>query len=180
LLYSKPIEGVDMTVWYEEVYLFPLNKEIIIDTFRMLIDSPTGYALPMKPAILVLDDDYDIVQIFTRGLERKYGKRVFGFTDPFVALDHFKMNLDDYAVLISDIRMPKMNGYEFVKRAKEIKYDIKICLITAFEINNVEFSKVLPSIKIDEFIQKPISLDKLTEIIDRHFSKKTNTTNKKI
>jgi hypothetical protein len=51
-------------------------------------------------------------------------------------------------------------------KVEGIKPEVKVCLMTAFEINKTEFSKVLSSIKIDEFIQKPIRIEKLSEIVE--------------
>jgi two-component SAPR family response regulator len=61
-----------------------------------------------------------------------------------------------------------MNGYEFAKRVKEIKPEVKIFFMTAFEINDTEFERILPSIRIDEFIQKPISIKDLARAIGKH------------
>ena len=41
------------------------------------------------------------------------------FTDPLLALKHFRLNA---GLVISDIRMPQMNGFEFIKKGKEIKF----------------------------------------------------------
>jgi len=120
-----------------------------------------------RPFILALDDDFDVINIFRLGLE-KYGLSVFGFTDPLLALEHFKINRERYAIVVSDIRMPTMNGYEFVKKVKEVKPEIKIFLMTAFEINDLEFSRALPSIRIDEFIQKPVSVSNLAATIQKY------------
>ncbi|MGN6632494.1 MAG: response regulator [Nitrososphaeraceae archaeon] len=117
----------------------------------------------MHKSILVLDDDPDIGSIFKLGLQKKFGSDVFAFTDPFLALEHFKINSERYVVVISDVRMPVMNGYEFVTKVRQINQDIKICLMSAFEVNDLEPD--LKSLMIDEFLQKPISLEKLTEII---------------
>ncbi|HEY7572826.1 MAG TPA: response regulator [Nitrososphaeraceae archaeon] len=123
-----------------------------------------------RPFVLAVDDDFDVINIFRLGLE-KYDLNVFGFTDPLLALEHFKINRERYALVVSDIRMPTMNGYEFVKKVKEIKPEIKIFLMTAFEINDLEFSRALPSIRIDEFIQKPISVSKLAATIQKYINK---------
>ncbi|MGA7898825.1 MAG: response regulator [Nitrososphaeraceae archaeon] len=122
-----------------------------------------------RPFILALDDDFDVINIFRLGLE-KYGLNVFGFTDPLLALEHFKINRERYAIVVSDIRMPTMNGYEFVKKVKEMKPEVKIFLMTAFEINDLEFSRALPSIRIDEFIQKPVSVGNLVVTIQKYIS----------
>jgi len=123
--------------------------------------------------ILVLDDEFDIVAIIKQGLKR-YGLKVYGFTDPILALEHFKVNARDYFLVISDLRMPGMNGFEFIKKVKEIKPEVKIFIMTAFEINDVEFRRVLPSTRIDEFIQKPILLKKLNIIIQNHINEIKN------
>ena len=72
--------------------------------------------------------------------------------------------------MISDIRMPEMNGYEFIKKIKEIKPEVKVFLITAFQLDDIEFRRVLPSVKIDEFIQKPISLKDLAIQIRKYIN----------
>ena len=60
--------------------------------------------------------------------------------------------------------MPVMNGYEFVTKVRQINPEVKICLMSAFEVSDLEVN-LLNSVKIDEFLQKPVSLEKLTEII---------------
>jgi CheY-like chemotaxis protein len=119
-------------------------------------------------SILVLDDDLDIIVIIKSVLQ-KQGFVVFGFTDPYLALEHFKINANDYGLVISDVRMPGMNGFEFVSRVKELRPDIKAILMTAFEINDIKNSKLLPAgIRIDAYIQKPISIQALTSLTEKH------------
>jgi len=91
-----------------------------------------------QKSILVLDDDPDIGNIFKLGLQKKFAYDVFAFTDPFLALEHFKLNSEIYGLVISDVRMPAMNGYEFVTKVKQINRDVKVCLMSAFEINDLE------------------------------------------
>ncbi len=90
--------------------------------------------------------------------------QVSAFTDPLVALEHFQIDSKQYGLVISDLKMPKMNGYEFGKKVKKIKPDVKVFLMTAFEIDKAEFRKLLKSVKIDEFIQKPISFKDLAKL----------------
>jgi response regulator RpfG family c-di-GMP phosphodiesterase len=115
-------------------------------------------------AILLLDDEFDITFSFKQGLEDK-GYHVFGFTEPLLALDHFQMNSEQYSLVISDIRMPVINGYEFIKKVKEIKPLVKVFLMTAFKIDDIEFRKELPFVIVDEIIQKPILLEDFTSAI---------------
>ena len=120
-------------------------------------------------SVLVLDDDFDINNMLKMSLQ-KHGYNVFGFTDPLLALEHFKINHSTYSLVLSDLRMPVMNGFEFVKYVKKMNPKTKVLLMTAFEINEMEFTRVLPKPKIDGFIQKPISMRKLNSIIDKYMN----------
>jgi DNA-binding NtrC family response regulator len=121
--------------------------------------------------ILILDDEFDLVTILRQGLERR-GFRVFSFTDPFLTLEHFKINALDCNLVISDLRMPGMNGFEFLTKVKEIRSDIKIFLMTAFEVNDMKSSLAISSLKINEFIVKPFSIQNLNVYIDKYVSLK--------
>jgi DNA-binding response OmpR family regulator len=116
--------------------------------------------------IQVVDDDFDILNIIKLYLQ-KAGLNVFGFTDPNLALEHFRINYKDYILIVSDIRMPGMNGFEFVRKVREISPTIKILLMSAFEINSTELSVGLGETKIEGFIQKPISLREMTSIVQK-------------
>jgi DNA-binding NtrC family response regulator len=118
-------------------------------------------------SILLVDDEPDIATVLKQSLE-KLGFQVFAFTDPLVALEHFQIDSKEYGLVMSDLRMPAMNGYEFVKKVKKIKPEVKVFLMTAFEIDEAEFSKLLKSVKIDEFIQKPISFKDLARLVSDH------------
>jgi CheY-like chemotaxis protein len=115
---------------------------------------------------MVVDDEADIIDIVKRLLGR-LGCSVF-FTNPDVALEHFQRDAKKYGLVISDIRMPSMNGYEFVKKIQRIQPETKVLLMSAFEINPNEFSNVLPSVKIDGFISKPASLKQITNVVRTH------------
>jgi two-component system response regulator ChvI len=130
--------------------------------------------LVKRKSILVLDDEFDIVNVIKLGMDKtnKFNiNLIYSFTDPLLALEHFKLNAAEYRLVISDIRMPKMNGYEFVREIKKINPKVKVFLMTAFDINSQEFSKMLPDIKVDEFIKKPISIGGLTTSILSHINK---------
>ena len=118
-------------------------------------------------SILIVDDEYDIVNLIKRSLEVN-GRRVCAFTDAFVAVNHFNSDIRDYhSIVISDIRMPGMNGYEFVKKTKEIDKKVKTILMSAFEINDREFHNLLPDIKVDAFLQKPFHIQQLNDIVEK-------------
>jgi DNA-binding NtrC family response regulator len=119
-----------------------------------------------KPSssVLLIDDDKDILTTLKLSLEIK-GMNTHGFTNPVLAVEHFKNNAANYDIVVTDIRMPQMNGFEVARAIKEIRPDIKVAFITAFEINKSEFEKVLPSTKVDTFIQKPVTPAAFAEII---------------
>jgi CheY-like chemotaxis protein len=120
-------------------------------------------------SILVLDDEFDIINPIKHSLER-IGLHVYAFTDPLLALEHFRINCKDYILVISDIRMPGMNGFEFIRKVREISPAIKILLMSAFEINSTELSVGLGGDKIQGFIQKPISLHELNMVVQKHIN----------
>jgi two-component SAPR family response regulator len=113
----------------------------------------------------VVDDEWDIVNQIKRSLEAMDGLKVYAFIDPFAALEHFNSDCKDHYIVISDIRMPGMNGYEFVKQVKKINPQVKIVLMSSFERDDNHLLDVLPNVKIDTFLQKPFSLDTLTNIV---------------
>jgi DNA-binding response OmpR family regulator len=115
--------------------------------------------------VLVLDDDFDLATLVKKILQKDGFKNVFAFTDPLLALEHFRINNKDYSLIISDIRMPSMNGFKFVGEARKINSKVKILLMTAFEIDDKEFARVLPKPKIDGLIRKPASSKQILNTI---------------
>ena len=121
--------------------------------------------------IQVVDDEFDIVNVIKLYLQGK-GLNVFGFTDPQLALEHFRINCKSYSLIISDIRMPGINGFEFVRKVREIWPAAKVLLMSAFEINSNELSAGLRENIIQGFIQKPIALDELGTIVQAQLNTK--------
>ncbi|MDE1816955.1 MAG: response regulator, partial [Thaumarchaeota archaeon] len=79
--------------------------------------------------ILVVDDEPDITASLKNGLQRK-GFEVDVYNDPTDALSNFRP--DVYDLLLIDIRMPKMNGFELYREVKKKSNSVKICFFTAF------------------------------------------------
>ena len=119
-----------------------------------------------KKYILAVDDDSDIVKLIEEALHRQ-GLKVSAFTDPVMALEDFKNNCKDCTMILSDIRMPAMNGYELIRKTKEIDKQVKVILTSAFEIQEKEFHNLLPDIKVDAFLQKPFSIEQLNDMIKK-------------
>jgi DNA-binding NtrC family response regulator len=117
-------------------------------------------------SILIVDDEIDIINSVKRWLEAD-GFKVHGIADPLQALEYFENNSDDIDVVLSDIRMRKIDGRDLVKRIKTIRPETKIIFMTALETDRLELSETLPSIKIDGFMTKPGSLQKLANDLNK-------------
>ncbi|MGI0029276.1 MAG: response regulator [Nitrososphaera sp.] len=119
--------------------------------------------------VMIVDDDSDVLAITRRGLELN-GFGVHAFSDAIAALSHVEESCKDCGMLVSDIRMPQMNGFQLVRRIKELRPDMKIILMTAFEINKSELESVLPSTPVNDLIRKPFSPSHLAEIIKQVYA----------
>ncbi len=117
-------------------------------------------------SILAVDDELDILNLIKQSLDMN-GFKVCTFTDALAALEHFKSNSRYYDIVISDIRMPGMNGYEFIKHVKNTNSKVKAVLMSAFEINNNEFHNILPDIKVNAFLQKPFHIQQLNDVVQK-------------
>ena len=116
--------------------------------------------------IMIVDDESDILSVIKRGLESKNDFMVDIFSKADDAIENFQNHPPNYYdLVITDIRMPKVNGFELYRRIKDTNPNMKIAFITAFEINKEEFSKVIPSVNVTHFISKPVSISKLREKI---------------
>jgi two-component system response regulator YesN len=68
-----------------------------------------------------------------------------------------------YCIVLSDVRMPSLSGMQLAREVKDANPDVKVILMTAFEIKDNEFSKVILSTQIDGFVQKPFRIKDLTD-----------------
>ena len=119
-----------------------------------------------NPRIMIVDDEADILSVIKRGLEAKKEFEVDVFSRGEDALREIESHPQNYYdLIITDIRMPQMNGFELYRRIRETNQSIRIAFITAFEINKDEFSKGIPSVEVTDFISKPVSIANLREKI---------------
>jgi DNA-binding response OmpR family regulator len=113
--------------------------------------------------VAVVDDEPDITIVLKRGLEQ-HGFAVDAFNDPQVALASFRPNY--YDLMIIDIRMPKLNGFDLYREVRKKDGNIKVCFLTAFEIYYEEFRKMFPTIDIKAFVRKPVSISALVKQVN--------------
>jgi DNA-binding NtrC family response regulator len=106
--------------------------------------------LRKRRSILLVDDEFDIIKSVERWVEAA-GFNVYGFVDPIQALEYFQNYSDHINLVLSDIRMQKMNGIEFVKKVKAIRPETKVIFMTAIETDLPKLSKTLPSVRIDGY-----------------------------
>ena len=81
-----------------------------------------------------------------------------------LAVEHFRRNANNYDIVITDIRMPYMTGFQVARAVKQIRPNVKVAFATSFDINKSEFDKIFPSIEADAFITKPVKPSMSTEI----------------
>jgi two-component system, OmpR family, response regulator ChvI len=121
--------------------------------------------------ILIVDDEPD-VNLALRIVLEENNFIVDSFNDPLLALENFKANL--YDVLILDIKMPKKDGFEVYKEVMKIDNRVKVCFLTAGDVNYRLLKETFPTLDENQFIRKPIEN---TELI-RQVHKIINLTNK--
>lgn len=112
--------------------------------------------------ILIVDDEEDIRTILSKGLERE-GFSVDTRGDPVELLRSYKKGT--YDLLLLDIRMPGMTGFELYREIRKIDPKVRVCFITAFEIYFDEFKRIFPKINVSCFIRKPVTISQLAAAV---------------
>ena len=125
----------------------------------------------LKKRILVVDDEVDITTVFKLGLEEA-DLQVDAYTDPVLALSEYKPDM--YDLLLFDIKMPKMDGFELYEKIKDIEVEKKkdrnkktaICFITAHEDYRSQFKNSFQTLEEEDcFLKKPILLPDLVKSV---------------
>jgi DNA-binding response OmpR family regulator len=115
--------------------------------------------------ILAVDDEPDLTMICSLALEY-YGFKVDTFNDPHEALSKFKPGYYDLVIL--DIKMPRMDGFEMYDRLKKKDNDVNVCFLTASELYYEEFrKKEYSALDKNLFIKKPIDNEDLLREVNR-------------
>ena len=117
-------------------------------------------------SIIVVDDEIELATLFKTFLNQQ-GFNTISFVDPVLALEYFKETSDKHSLIITDLRMPGLNGLELAKKVRELNTNIRIFLMTAFEIRDLENHVDFKIAKIDRLIQKPVRFSNLKEMINK-------------
>ena len=118
-------------------------------------------------AIVIIDDEADLVDLFQEILESD-GFEVCTFIDPIQAYNHIQKNPNDYDLILSDYRMPVMNGNELCTKLMRINSEFKVILMSAYE--NIE-----DDISRFKFMRKPTTITNLLQIVKSTIAEKANT-----
>ena len=106
------------------------------------------------------------------------GMKVLRFTEPVNALEHFKINRKDYALIISDLRMPIINGMQLLKTVKDLNPSTRTVLTTDFDYDTKLIQDYTKKQIINGLLQKPIQPHELVTEVDKQIDI-IKSTNKK-
>jgi DNA-binding NtrC family response regulator len=118
-------------------------------------------ARPFK-RVLIVDDHSDTAITFKVALESNSNNKefeVYTCNDPLAALLEFKPNF--YDLLLIDINLPYMNGFELYEKISKLDLNVKVCFMSAGEVNHEAIREIHPSLNIGCFMQKPVTIDYL-------------------
>ena len=116
--------------------------------------------------VVIVDDDLELTLLFRAALKDISRVKIFTFTDPVLALEHFQINEYAFVLVISDFKMPGLNGMEFLKKIKALNPFVRTILMTAFEVEDKIFREYTKNKIIDAFLQKPIGMHDLIKEVD--------------
>jgi DNA-binding response OmpR family regulator len=127
--------------------------------------------------VLIVDDEPDVILTLKMVLEEN-GFKVDSFTDPLLALQNFKEQDGMYDIIILDIKMPKMNGFELYRQIKKIDDKVKVCFLTASEMYYDAYEDIFNTLDVKCFIQKPIENKELIDRLNKIMIIDSTTANK--
>ena len=115
--------------------------------------------------VSVVDDDLNTTELFHIALSENIdGISVVSFNDPVIALEHFAANKDAYVLVISDLRMPGLNGLELLKKVKSSNPKVRTILMSAYNFDeDLLFLKYMEEGIIDSSIDKPVTINRLCQ-----------------
>jgi DNA-binding NtrC family response regulator len=115
--------------------------------------------------VSVVDDDLNTTELFHVALSENIdGISVVSFNDPVIALEHFAANKDAYVLVISDLRMPGLNGLELLKKVKNSNPKVRTILMSAYNFDeDLLFLKYMKEGIIDSSIDKPVTINRLCQ-----------------
>jgi DNA-binding response OmpR family regulator len=130
---------------------------------------------------MIVDDEEGITSTLDLCLQRMDGVVTTTFNNPVYALEDFKKTPENYDLVISDIGMPWMDGLDFCRELRRIRDDVSVWFLTAFLITPYEILRLIPNLKVQRLIHKPIAFDQLQEMIQQEMHQiQTRATTRKV
>ena len=123
----------------------------------------------MNKRVLIVDDEPDLTLSLKMTLEEN-GLKVNSFTDPLSALENYKEEAGMYDLLILDMKMPQMNGFELYRQIRKIDDKVKVCFLTAGEMYYGVYTDIFNSLDAKYFIRKPIDNEELVKRVNNMIS----------
>jgi len=113
--------------------------------------------------VSVVDDEIYITKLFHEALRQNIdGISVFSFIDPVRAFEHFTGNSENYTLVISDLRMPGLNGLELLKKVKTSNPKVRTILMSAYNFEEEElYQQYMKEGVINSTIEKPVTMNRL-------------------
>lgn len=117
-----------------------------------------------KGRILLVEDE-DIAQSFSLAIQ-KDGFIVDTYNDPLIVLSNFKTDL--YDLILLDIKLPNMDGFELYDKIRDMDKRVKVCFISGYQMNYLALRE--QGLEIDCFIPKPVKIEDLLKRINAELS----------
>ena len=117
-----------------------------------------------RDAVLIVDDESDLTNLFTHALKAA-DLNAIGFDNPLTALEYTRENHDTICLIVTDWKMPDMNGLELTKKVNEIDNEIGVMLMSAYELDEDQ----LKEINKEDYLKKPVHMAKLIDSIKREY-----------
>jgi DNA-binding NtrC family response regulator len=111
----------------------------------------------LAKTIAIIDDEADLVNLFQEALEHN-GFKVCAFTDPIQAFNTLEKKIHEYGLILSDYRMPKLNGHELCTKLKRLNPQLEVILMSAYDTVECDTSKFV-------VVKKPILIAQLLQIV---------------
>jgi CheY-like chemotaxis protein len=175
LLLETPYEKLDKSHKTHDHNLIPSSYNVNsmtdnLNKYKLRVSRPindnvlSSKASDSQHKIMIVDDNQEIARLFAITLQDN-GFVVNVFNDPLSALANYKAGI--YDLLLLDIRMPGMNGYELYQKIRDIDDKAEVCFISAYEEFRHDFKRLFPDLakEVDCFVTKPIEMHNLVEIV---------------
>lgn len=115
-----------------------------------------------KKPIAIVDDESELVNLYSEALQMS-GYEVSNFSDPLLAYEHIRDNPDKYSLIITDYRMPLMDGLFFATKLAEINKKLNMIIMMS------DHDDIKCNYKFN-IIKKPVSISKLIKLVNESIS----------